>query len=192
LVLPAPRREHSPFCRDCIRAIRCRRLLCWDSIGLLNDRLVHSAGCAVTTASLAVTRRSWIPEYGNKACAGMRRRRGSGTKSRRKKAGSWLKELRSRAGLSQIDLADRLGLKYYSYISQIENGFSQVPLEKMEPWAKLLSVDPSFFAKRLISIYDPKLYQLLYGEKPWPYKHSEDAPPRQQLKCRGPTIKSLD
>ena len=65
-----------------------------------------------------------------------------------------------------MELADRLGLKYYTYISQVESGFSQVPLDRMEPWAKTLGVDPTHFAKRLISIYDPKLYQLFYGEKP--------------------------
>jgi len=33
------------------------------------------------------------------------------------------KQRRADAGLSQIDLAARLGLKYYTFISQVENGF---------------------------------------------------------------------
>ena len=56
-----------------------------------------------------------------------------------------------------MHLSDRLGLKYYTDISKIESGFSQVPLDKMERWAKILNVNPSYFAKRL-TIYDPKLY----------------------------------
>ena len=33
--------------------------------------------------------------------------------------------------MSQADLAARLGLKYYTFISQVENGFSRVPTEIM-------------------------------------------------------------
>ena len=46
--------------------------------------------------------------------------------------GTWLKELRARAGLSQIELAGILGFKYYTFISQVENGFGRVPTESME------------------------------------------------------------
>ena len=53
----------------------------------------------------------------------------------RKQAGDWLKLRRADAGLSQVDLAARLGLKYYTFISQVENGFSRVPTEAMEAWA---------------------------------------------------------
>ena len=75
------------------------------------------------------------------------------TKRLRKQAGTWLKELRARAGLSQIDLAEVLGFKYYTFISQVENGFGRVPVESMEAWAKALNVGPSEFAKRLLSVF---------------------------------------
>jgi transcriptional regulator with XRE-family HTH domain len=84
------------------------------------------------------------------------------SKQLRKQAGAWLKELRGRAGLSQIQLADVLGFKYYTFISQVENGFGRVPVESMEAWAKALDVNPSDFAKRLLSFYEPELYRLLY------------------------------
>ena len=84
------------------------------------------------------------------------------SKQLRKQAGSWLKELRGRAGLSQIQLADVLGFKYYTFISQVENGFGRVPVESMEAWAKALDTDPSDFAKHLLSFYEPELYRLLY------------------------------
>jgi len=80
----------------------------------------------------------------------------------RKQAGAWLKELRSNAGLSQMQLAERLGYKYYTFISQIENGFGRLPTDSMEPWARALGVNPSHFAKKLISFYEPELYRLLY------------------------------
>ncbi len=86
-------------------------------------------------------------------------------KQLRKQAGDWLKKLRSRAGLSQVQLADALGLKYYTFISQVENGFGRVPIESMEAWAKALNVEPSDFAKRLLSFYEPELYRLLYEVK---------------------------
>ena len=86
-------------------------------------------------------------------------------KQLRKQAGAWLKELRGRAGLSQIQLADVLGFKYYTFISQVENGFGRVPVESMEAWAKALGADPTDFAKRLLSFYEPELYRLLFEVK---------------------------
>ncbi len=84
------------------------------------------------------------------------------SKQLRKLAGAWLKELRGRAGLSQIQLADVLGFKYYTFISQVENGFGRVPVESMEAWAKALGADPTEFAKHLLSYYEPELYRLLF------------------------------
>ena len=87
------------------------------------------------------------------------------SKQLRKQAGSWLKELRGRAGLSQIQLAAVLGFKYYTFISQVENGFGRVPVESMEAWAKALGADPTDFAKHLLSFYEPELFRLLFEVK---------------------------
>ena len=87
------------------------------------------------------------------------------TKQLRKQAGTWLKELRARAGLSQIELAEVLGFKYYTFISQVENGFGRAPTESLEAWARALSVEPSGFARELLSYYDPELYRLLFEVK---------------------------
>jgi transcriptional regulator with XRE-family HTH domain len=89
----------------------------------------------------------------------------SQSKKLRKQAGDWLKELRVRAGLSQVELADELGFKYYTFVSQVENGFGRLPVDSMEAWARALNVDPSEFAKRLLSFYEPELYRLLYEVK---------------------------
>lgn len=86
-------------------------------------------------------------------------------KQSRKQAGEWLKELRGRAGLSQIQLADLLGFKYYTFISQVENGFGRVPTESLDAWARALNVDPSSFARELLSYYDPELHRLLFEVK---------------------------
>ena len=83
----------------------------------------------------------------------------------RREAGAWLKELRAKAGLSQIELAEKLGLKYYTFISQVENGFGRVPTDSMEAWAQALGVDPSNFARELLSFYDPELHRLLFEVK---------------------------
>ena len=86
-------------------------------------------------------------------------------KERRKQAGAWLKVLRGRAGLSQVQLAAILEFKYYTFISQVENGFGRVPTESMEAWARALGVDPSKFARELLSYYEPELYRLLFEVK---------------------------
>lgn len=83
----------------------------------------------------------------------------------RKQAGDWLKLRRADAGLSQVALAERLGMKYYTFISQVENGFSRVPTEAMEAWAIQLGLEPSEFAKHLLLYYEPELYRLLFGKK---------------------------
>ncbi|MBT3765448.1 MAG: helix-turn-helix transcriptional regulator, partial [Rhodospirillales bacterium] len=40
----------------------------------------------------------------------------------RKQGGKYLKKLRASAGLTQRELAEATGFKYYTFISQIENG----------------------------------------------------------------------
>jgi len=64
--------------------------------------------------------------------------------------------------LSQIELAARLGFKYYTFVSQVENGFGRVPTESMEAWARALGAKPSSFARQLLSYYDPELYRILF------------------------------
>jgi transcriptional regulator with XRE-family HTH domain len=86
-------------------------------------------------------------------------------KALRKQAGAWLKELRAKKGLSQVELAERLGLKYYTFISQVENGFGRVPTDSMEAWALALGVEPRVFARELLAFYDPALHRLLFEDK---------------------------
>ena len=86
-------------------------------------------------------------------------------KELRRQAGAWLKSLRGRAGLSQIDLAERLSFKYYTFVSQVENGFGRVPTESMEAWAMALGQEPAAFARQLLSYYDPELHRLLFKGK---------------------------
>ena len=81
----------------------------------------------------------------------------------RKLAGDWLKQRRADAELSQADLAARLGLKYYTFISQVENGFSRVPTEIMGAWASELGLEPAAFARHLLIYYEPELHRLLFG-----------------------------
>lgn len=86
-------------------------------------------------------------------------------KQLRKQAGGWLKELRGKAGLSQIELAAQLGFKYYTFVSQVENGFGRVPTESMEAWGRALGAEPSAFARKLLSFYDPEMHRLLFEVK---------------------------
>lgn len=88
---------------------------------------------------------------------------GPDARALRKEAGNWLKARRAEAGLSQVDLAALLGLKYYTFISQVENGFSRVPTETLEAWALALKLDPADFAKHLLVYYEPELHRLLFG-----------------------------
>ena len=86
-------------------------------------------------------------------------------KQLRKLAGDWLKQRRAEAEVSQADLAARLGLKYYTFISQVENGFSRVPTEIMGAWASELGLEQAAFARHLLMYYEPELYRLLFGSE---------------------------
>ena len=57
------------------------------------------------------------------------------------------------------------GLKYYTFISQIENGFGRVPSESMEGWARALGIPPAEFARQLLAFYEPELHKLLFEVK---------------------------
>ena len=81
----------------------------------------------------------------------------------REEAGAWLQAMRKAAGLSQIQLAEKLGLKYYTFVSQVENGFGRVPSESMEAWASALGLAPAEFARHLLSYYDPELHGCSLG-----------------------------
>src|SRR5215204_6310083 len=85
-------------------------------------------------------------------------------KQLRKEAGAWLQQRRKEAGLSQMQLAEKLGLKYYTFVSQVENGFGRVPSDTMEAWALALGLGPAEFARHLLFYYDPQLYRLLFEE----------------------------
>ena len=89
----------------------------------------------------------------------------SSLKQARRQAGSWLKELREGAGLTQMELATRLGFKYYAFVSQVETGFTRLPTEKIEGWARAVGVEPAWFARRLLSYYEPELHRVLYSLK---------------------------
>ena len=88
------------------------------------------------------------------------------TKSLRQEAGRWLKAGREAAGLTQAELAERVGLRYYTFVSQVENGFGRVPSESMEAWAQALKIEPAAFARQLLAYYDPELHRLLFKETP--------------------------
>ena len=89
----------------------------------------------------------------------------SSLKLARRQAGSWLKELREGAVLTQMELATRLGFKYYAFVSQVETGFTRLPTEKIEGWARAVGVEPAWFARRLLSYYEPELHRVLYSLK---------------------------
>lgn len=84
------------------------------------------------------------------------------TKTLRREAGAWLKTLRETAGLTQAELAERVGLRYYTFVSQVENGLGRVPIETQAAWAEAVGLDPSDFARVLLRYYEPELHRLLF------------------------------
>jgi transcriptional regulator with XRE-family HTH domain len=81
----------------------------------------------------------------------------------RKQAGLYVKQLREAAGLTQQQTAKQLGLDYYTLISQVERGITRVPPDKIRAWAHTLGADPKKFAARLLSYYDPYMWEILFS-----------------------------
>ncbi|WFE89789.1 helix-turn-helix transcriptional regulator [Roseibium porphyridii] len=85
-------------------------------------------------------------------------------KQNRRAAGAYIKELRLKRGLTQKELSKLLGLEYYTMISGVENGSNRIPPEALADWAKALRVKPRDFAKRLLSHYEPRYFEALFGK----------------------------
>jgi transcriptional regulator with XRE-family HTH domain len=83
----------------------------------------------------------------------------------RQQAGSWLRELRERRGLSQRELAEKVGLEYYTFVSQLEHGRGRIPVDSYLAWADALRVERREFVCRLMSYYEPSIYQVLFPEQ---------------------------
>ncbi|MBF0621175.1 MAG: helix-turn-helix transcriptional regulator [Magnetococcales bacterium] len=81
----------------------------------------------------------------------------------RKSAGAWLKRLRLERSLTQRELAEQIKLKYYTFVSQIENGQGRVPADMYEAYAKALGVEKVEFVKQCLRYYDPHTYDALFG-----------------------------
>lgn len=85
---------------------------------------------------------------------------------RRVRGGTWLRELRKTCSLSQVELANKIGIKYYTFISQLENGARKVPPGLYERYAKAVGVPTEDFAKRALYYWEPATYAALFEPDP--------------------------
>ncbi len=84
----------------------------------------------------------------------------------RREFGRVLKTWREARGLTQADVAASLGLKYYSFVSQVENGIGRIPQSLYGPWADALRVEREEFAWTALAALEPSLYELLCQHDP--------------------------
>jgi transcriptional regulator with XRE-family HTH domain len=80
-------------------------------------------------------------------------------------AGQYLKQCRKTAGLTQKELADLLSLKYYTFISQVENGQGRLPPNLWVKTAKAVDVEVVQFALQLLEFYDPHAFHAINGRE---------------------------
>jgi transcriptional regulator with XRE-family HTH domain len=81
----------------------------------------------------------------------------------RKQGGKYLKKLRNSADLTQREVAKAAGFKYYTFISQIENGSGRIPPNLYADYAKSVGADLRVFVKDMLKFYDPHTYKCLFG-----------------------------
>lgn len=58
--------------------------------------------------------------------------------------GNKIKERRNELGMTQMDLAKKMGYKSNTTINKIELGINDIPLSKVEEFAKQLDTTPSY------------------------------------------------
>ncbi len=86
-------------------------------------------------------------------------------KDLRRQGGLWLKAKREEAGLSQRDLANKIGLKFYSFVSQIENGRTRVPPELLHQWSEALNIPTAEFTRNMLYFFDNTIYNALFDQE---------------------------
>jgi transcriptional regulator with XRE-family HTH domain len=85
--------------------------------------------------------------------------------AKRQELGRVLKSLREAAQLTQHDLARLVGQKYFTMISQVENGRVRIPPNDTELWSRVLGVDTQAFAKECVRYYETDDYfKAIYGK----------------------------
>lgn len=87
-------------------------------------------------------------------------------KELRRRLGRWLKKRREERGMTQADLADALGLRYYSFVSQVENGLGRIPQDLYGPWAAALGLEAPDFGWTVLAHLEPGLYRMLSADPP--------------------------
>jgi transcriptional regulator with XRE-family HTH domain len=84
----------------------------------------------------------------------------------RKQGGAYLKRLRIAAKLTQRELSEETGFKYYTFISQIENGSGRIPPNLYAAYAKAVNINQADFVKDMLKFYDPYAFKALFGPAP--------------------------
>jgi transcriptional regulator with XRE-family HTH domain len=87
------------------------------------------------------------------------------TRAGRQKAGIRIRNLRKDAGYTQKELADKVGQAYYTFISQVETGYTRLPPEDYALWADALGVSTQVFVKDILRYYEPATFKALYPKE---------------------------
>lgn len=71
---------------------------------------------------------------------------------------------RSDLGITQAELAKKLDLKSANFITILEKGRSQVPLERAPDLAKALEMDPKWFTRMVLEYRYPDVSEVLFED----------------------------
>ncbi len=85
----------------------------------------------------------------------------------RAEAGSYLSSLRKSAEMTQKDLAEALDLKYYTFISQVENGQGRLPPYLWVKTANALKTNVKEFSLSMLRFYDPHAFMAVTDGTLW-------------------------
>jgi transcriptional regulator with XRE-family HTH domain len=83
----------------------------------------------------------------------------------RAEGGDYIKRCRLDAGMTQRDLAEALNLKYYTFISQVENGQGRLPPYLYVKTARALGLNIKEFSITMLSYYDPHTHSAITVEE---------------------------
>lgn len=84
-------------------------------------------------------------------------------KRNRQRLGMWLKGLRNARQMTQKDVAQHMGWAYYTFVSQLETGYTMLPDGDWTRLAKLYDIPADQFAKKMIAFSKPEVFACLFG-----------------------------
>ena len=81
----------------------------------------------------------------------------------RKNFGQMIQQRRQEIDMTQPELAEKTNQKFFTFVSNVENGRAKIPTVDLKIWARALKVNRNQFVQNYLFAADPPLYNALFS-----------------------------